>query len=189
IMLSLLGGVVSLTVAWMGVRVLMSFLPQGTFAVDLHLSPDARLLSFACALSLVSGVIFGLAPALKASRPDLVSTLKSDAGAAIGGRSSRWDLRRTLVSLQVALSLLLLAGAGLFVRTLSNLRGLDPGMNRQNLLLVDTNIGQLGYQPQRERTFHDRLREQVQRLPGVKAASIASITPLSGARWNSWVQF
>ena len=143
ITLSLLGGVASLTVAWMGVRVLMSFLPQGTFAVDLHLSPDARLLSFACALSLVSGVIFGLVPALKASRPDLVSTLKSDAGT-IGGRSSRWDLRRTLVSLQVALSLLLLAGAGLFVRTLSNLRGLDPGMNRQNLLLVDTNIGQLG---------------------------------------------
>ena len=189
ITLSLLGGVASLTVAWMGVRVLMSFLPQGTFAADLHLSPDARLLSFACALSLVSGVIFGLVPALKGSRPDLVSTLKSDAGTAIGGTSSRWDLRRTLVSLQVALSLLLLAGAGLFVRTLSNLRGLDPGMNRQNLLLVDTNIGQLGYQPQRERMFHDRLREQVQRLPGVKAVSVASITPLSWSRWNSTVQF
>ena len=89
---------------------------------------------------------------------------------------SRWDLRRTLVSIQVALSLLLLAGAALFVRTLANLRGLDPGMNRENLLLVETNIGQLGYQPQRERIFHDRLREDIQRLPGVRAAAVAVIT-------------
>src|SRR5207249_7766288 len=121
IMLSLLGGVASLTVAWIGVRVLVSFLPQGTFPVELNLSPDARLLSFACGLSVVSGLIFGLVPALKASRTDLVSTLKSDAGTLVGGRSSRWDLRRILVSVQVALSLLLLSGAGLFVRTLSNL--------------------------------------------------------------------
>jgi predicted permease len=187
--LSLLSGVASLTVAWTGVRVLVGFLPQGTFPAELNLSPDARLLSFACALSVLCGLTFGLAPALKASRPDLVSALKSDAGTVFGSHSRRWDLRRALVSLQVALSLLLLAGAGLFVRTLSNLRRLDPGMNRQNLLLVDTNIGQLGYQPQRERAFHDRLREAVQRLPGVKAASVASITPLSGSRWNSTVQF
>ena len=178
ITLSLLGGMAGLAVAWMGVRVLTSFLPRRTLPVELYLSPDARLLSFACAVSVVSGVIFGLAPALKASRPDLVSTLKSDAGSVIGGRSKRWDLRRTLVSFQVALSLLLLAGAGLFVRTLSNLRQLDPGMNRENLLLVETNIGQLGYQPQRERAFYDRLREEVQRLPAVKAASVASVTPL-----------
>jgi predicted permease len=61
-------------------------------------------------------------------------------------------------------------------------------MNRENLLFVDTNIGQLGYQPQRERAFHDRLRQEVQRMPGVRAASTASITPQSGSRWNNWVQ-
>jgi predicted permease len=188
ITLSLLGGAASLIVAWMGVGVLVTFLPQGTFPVELNLSPDARLLSFACGLSVVSGLIFGLVPALKASRTDLVSTLKSDAST-VPGRSGRWDLRRSLVSLQVALSLLLLAGAGLFVQTLSNLRGLDLGMDRQNLLLVDTNVGQLGYQPQRERAFHDRLREEVQRLPGVKAASAAWITPLSGSHIGSIVQF
>lgn len=187
ITLSLLSGIASLTVAWMGVRVLMTFLPQGIFPAELNLSPDARLLSFACALSVVSGLIFGIIPALKASRTDLVSTLKSDTGN-IGGRSSLWDLRRSLVSLQVGLSLLLLAGAGLFVRTLSNLRGLDPGIDRQNLLLVDTTISQTGYQPQRQRAFEDRLREEVQRLPGVKAASVAATTPLSGSRWSSWVQ-
>ena len=189
ITLSILGGMAGLACAWVGVRVLMSFLPRGTFPVELRLSPDTRLLSFACGLSVVSALIFGLAPALKASRPDLVSTLKSDACAIVDGRSRRWDLRRTLMSLQIALSLLLLAVAGLFVRTLSNLRELDPGMNRENLLLAETNIGQLGYQPQRERAFHDRLREEVQRLPTVKAASVAAITPLSGSRWKSTVQF
>ena len=61
-------------------------------------------------------------------------------------------------------------------------------MNRENLLFVDTNIGQLGYQPQRERVFHDRLRQEVQRMPGVRAAATASITPQSGSRWNNWVQ-
>src|SRR5439155_8248125 len=166
VMLSLLGGVARLIVAWVGVRVLMTFLPQGAFPVELSVSPDVRLLSFACALSAFSGLIFGLAPALKASRTDLVSALKSDAGSLVGGGSSRWDLRRTLVSLQVALSLLLLGGAGLFVRTLSNLRSLDFGLNRQNLLLVDTTIRQLGYQPQRQRAFHEQLREEAQKLPG-----------------------
>jgi predicted permease len=188
ITLSLLSGIASLVVAWMGIRVLTTFLPQGTFPAELNLSPDARLLSFAFALSVLSGLFFGIVPALKASRTDLVSTLKSDTGN-IGGRSSRWDLRRSLVSLQVGLSLLLLAGTGLFVRTLSNLRRLDPGMDRQNLLLVDTTIWQTGYQPQRQRAFEDRLREEVQRLPGVKAASMAATTPLSRSRWSLSVQF
>jgi predicted permease len=188
ITLSVLGGGAGLAVAWIGVRVLLTFLPRGVFPLELNVSPDIRLLGFAFGLSVVSGLIFGLAPALRASRPDLLPALKSESAFSNIGRSARWDLRRTLVSLQVALSLLLLAGAGLFVRTLANLRGLDPGMNRENLLFVDTNIGQLGYQPQRERAFHERLRDLVQRLPGVRAASLATITPLGGSRWNSTVQ-
>ncbi len=188
ITLSVLGGLAGLFVAWIGVRVLLSFLPQGTFPVELNLSPDARLLGFAFALSVISGLVFGLAPALGASRPDLVTALKSTEGSSNVGRSALWDLRRTLVCAQIAMSLLLLAGAGLFVRTLANLRGLEPGMNRENLLFTDTNLGQMGYQPQRERAFQDRLREDVQRLPGVLATATAAITPLSGSRWNSGVQ-
>jgi predicted permease len=186
--LSMLGGVAGLAIAWIGVRILLSFLPGGAFPVELNLSPDFRLLSFTFGLSLLTGLTFGLAPAVSANRPDLVSALKSDTGSSDHHRLSRWDLRRTLVSIQVALSLLLLAGAALFVRTLTNLHALDPGMNRENLLLVETNIGQLGYQPQRERIFHDRLREDIQRLPGVRAAAMAAITPLSGSRWNNSVQ-
>jgi predicted permease len=188
ITLSVLGGIAGLAVAWICVKVLVTFLPRGPFAVELNLTPDLRLLGFAFGLSLLSGIVFGLMPAMRSSRPDLVPALKSDSGSAVSGRAARWDLRRSLVCFQVALSLILLAGAGLFVRTLANLRGLDPGMIRENLLLVETNAGQFGYQPQRERMFHERLREEVQRMPGVRAASIASITPLSGSRWNGNVQ-
>jgi predicted permease len=189
ITMSVLGGLAGLVVAWIGVKVLLGFLPGvGGMAMELNLSPDLRLFGFAFGLSLLSGVIAGLAPAFRSSRPDLVPALKADAATASSGRSAIWDLRRSLVAAQVALSLLLLAGAGLFVRTLTNLKNLDPGMNRENLLFVDTNIGQLGYQPQRERVFHDRLRQQVQRMPGVRAAATASITPQSGSRWNNWVQ-
>jgi predicted permease len=188
ITLAVLGGLAGLAIAWLGVKLLVGFFPRGAFAVQLDLSPDLRILGFAFGLSLLTGVIFGLAPALRASRPDLVPALKSDSGATGAGRTHRWSLQRTLVSFQVALSLILLAGAGLFVRTLTNLRGLDPGMIRENLLFVDTNLGQLGYQPQRERAFSERLRDEVQRMPGVRAASLAAITPLSGSRWNGDVQ-
>jgi predicted permease len=186
--LSVLGGLAGLVVAWAGVQVLLSFMPRGTFPVQLNISPDLRLLGFAFGLSLLTGLLFGLAPAVRASRPELVPALKSVEGTSDSGRAVRWDLRRTLVSVQVALSLLLLAGAGLFVRTLSNLRNLDPGMNRENLLFVDTNLSSLGYQPQRERTFLTRLKEDVQRMPGVRAAALAAITPQSGSRWNNNVQ-
>ena len=185
--LSMLGGIAGLAVAWAGVRILTGFLPRGAFAVDLNLSPDLRVLGFALGLCVLSGLIFGLAPALRASRPDLVPALKAS-GATEGGRTRKWSLQRTLVTIQVSLSLLLLAGAGLFVRTLANLRDLDPGMVRENLLVVDSNISQLGYQPQRERDFHLRLREEVQRLPGVRSVGLAAITPLTGSRWNSNLQ-
>lgn len=188
ITLSVLGGIAGLAIAWICVKVLLTFLPRGPFTVELNLAPDLRVLGFAFALSLLSGLIFGLMPAMRSSRPDLVPALKSDSGSAQSGRAARWDLRRSLVCFQVALSLILLAGAGLFVRTLANLRGLDPGMIRENLLFVETNVGQFGYQPQRERAFQERLREDVQRMPGVRAVSIAAITPLSGSRWNGDVQ-
>jgi predicted permease len=188
ITLSVLGGTAGLAIAWICVKVLLTFLPRAPFTVSLNLSPDLRVLGFAFVLSLLSGLLFGLMPAMRSSRPDLVPALKSDSSSAASGRAARWDLRRSLVCFQVALSLILLAGAGLFIRTLANLRGLDPGMVRENLLFVDTNVGQFGHQPQKERMFQERLRDEVQRMPGVRAASIAAITPLGGSRWNGNVQ-
>ncbi len=187
--LSVLGGAAGLALAWFGVRVLLQFVPNDALSpVDLNLSPDGRLLGFAFAVTVLSGIVFGLAPALRASGQDPLMALKSDAASFRINRAARWEPGRMLVSLQVAISLLLLAGAGLFARTLVNLRSLDLGLNRGNVLFIDTNMTQTGYQPQRARIFYESLRREVQRLPGVKAASMAVVHPFGDSGWKERVQ-
>jgi predicted permease len=188
LMLGILGGLAGLAIAWLGVDLLLQFFPREVFALDLHLSPDARVLGFAFTLSVLTGLLFGFAPALRASRPELTSALKAGAGASDGGRVSRLDLRRGLVALQVALSMLLLAGSGLFVKTLANLRAVDLGLQVERLLFVSNNVHQLGYQPQKERQFDERLRDEAMKLPGVRAVSLAAVAPLGQSRWNEDVQ-
>ena len=185
VVLSLLGGIAGTVVAWAGVRVLLGFMPAGTFPIMLDLSPNFAVVGFAFGVSVLSGILFGLAPALRASKPDLIPSLKSDSSTGTGGRGSRWDLRRTLVAVQVALSVVLLVGAGLFVRTLTNLKNLDAGLARESLLLSRTNLDQLGYQPQKQRTIDSGVRDRVQRIPGVRSAALAAIAPLAGSRWNN----
>ncbi len=188
IIVSVLGGLAGLAFAYWSVKVLLGLMPNGTFPIDLNLSPDLRLLSFSFGVSLLTGLICGILPALKATRLDVISSLKNDLSAS-GSTLSRFglarlDLRKALVVTQVALSLLLLVGAGLFVRSLVNLRELDPGFLRENVLLVRTSAGSIGYKGQRLRTFEDRLLDAASRLPGVRVASLANVTPLEGSRWN-----
>jgi len=188
IIISVLGGLAGLAFAYWSVQVLLGLMPNGAFPIDLNLSPDLRLLSFSFGVSLLTGLICGILPALKATRPDVISSLKNDLSAS-GSTLSRFglarlDLRKALVVTQVALSLLLLVGAGLFVRSLVNLRDLDPGFLRENVLLVRTSAGSIGYKGQRMRTFEERLLDAASRLPGVRVASLANVTPLEGSRWN-----
>ena len=147
------------------------------------------MLGFAFGVSVLTGLLFGVAPALKATRPDLVPSLKNESAAPVATFSrfglGRIDSRRILVIVQVGLSLLLLIGAGLFVQSLENLRGLDLGFAREKVLLVGVDPGKNGYKGQRLRTFYDQLLERTRALPGVRAASLAAITPLGGSRWNS----
>ncbi len=185
--LALLGGLFGLGFAWVGVRVLMTLMPHDRNS-QIAVSPDLRLLAFAIGLSTLTGVLFGLVPAIRISRPDLANALKAGSSSGTASRGHRWDLRRTLVAGQVALSLLLLSGSALFVRTLANLRAIDPGLNPDNLLFVETNLGQLGYEPQHERAFEERLIARLHKVPGVRAASLAAIIPLGGSRWNGDVQ-
>jgi predicted permease len=185
VILAAIGGLAGLAFAYWSVRVLLTLLPTGTFPLDLHLTPDVRLLAFSFGVSLLTGLICGIVPAIKATRPDVVASLKSD----FTLRFARLDLRKALVVVQVALSLLLLVGAGLFVRSLENLRDLDPGFVRENVLMVGTSAGPIGYKGQRIRTFEDRLLSATSRLPGVRVASLAMITPLAGSRWNSGIVF
>ena len=178
---SVLGGITGLLFAWWGVSVLLGLLPKNTFPTELHLTPDLRVLGFAFAASLLTGLVCGLVPALQSTRPDLLASLKSETAAA---RRSRFDPRRILVVAQVAISLLLLIGAGLFVRSLSNLRNLDPGFVRESVLLVSVNPQASGYKGQRLRDYYERLLAKVGAYPDVRAASLANITPLSNSRWN-----
>jgi predicted permease len=183
VILAVIGGLAGLAFAYWSIKVLLSLLPSGTFPLDLHLTPDVRLLGFSFGVSLLTGLICGIVPALRATRPDVVTALKND----FTQRFAQLDLRKALVVVQVALSLLLLVGAGLFVRSLENLRDLDPGFLRENVLMVETRAGSIGYKGQRIRTFEDRLLSAASRLNGVRVASLAALTPLQGSRWNSGI--
>ncbi len=182
LVISTLGGLVGLLFATWGSRALLSFMPSQRVPVAIDTTPDLRLLAFAFGLSILAGLICGIVPALQATRPDLNSALKNEI-VSIG--RVRFDLRRILVVSQVAISLLLLIGAGLFIRSLLNLRNLDPGFQRESVLLVDVNPSDLGYKGQRLRDFYDRLLARVETAHDVRAASLAQITPLAGMRWNS----
>jgi predicted permease len=184
LLIAVLGGIVGMGIAWWGTHVMIGFMPRQRLPLDFHFAPDFRILSFALAVSLLTGILCGLIPALLATRPDLTSSLKNETQM-LG--HTRFDLRRALVVVQVALSLLLLIGAGLFVRSLSNLKSLDPGFVRDRVLLVHVDPENSGYKGQRLRDFYERLLARVSKNPEARVASLAEITPLSGMRWDGYI--
>jgi predicted permease len=127
----------------------------------------------------LTGVLFGLAPALQATRFDLIPALKNDAAGTAGGRR-KWELRRLLVILQVALSLVLLVCGGLFVRSLQNLKAVDHGYTPDQILSMMIAPDRSGYKPDQQRRFYDQLSERVRALPGVKSATYTNVLPLGG---------
>src|SRR5260370_1481407 len=134
ILLSLTGGGAGMLLAmWMD-RALIRFQPAGVWGITLSATPDAAVLIFTLLVSLLTGIIFGLVPGLQSTRPELATTLKDEAGSVAGGASA--GLRKSLVVAQVALSLLLLVGAGLFLQSLNNLKELHPGFHTHNLVTV-----------------------------------------------------
>jgi predicted permease len=179
LLLSLLGGLFGLLFAFWGADFLLSFLSQARFTLELQ--PDLRVLGFNLSVAVLTGVLFGLAPALQATRPNLIEALKNEIPA-LTGAGSRFELRKLLVVAQVALSLLLLIGAGLFVRTLQNLKGIDLGFRADKVLLLSMNPGLNGYKPEQVKSFYAQLLERVNRLPGVQSASLADM-PLMGGAW------
>jgi len=181
--LALAGGAVGLALAvWMD-RALLNFLPAGDSPLTISTAPDWRILAFNLGISLLTGIVFGLAPALQSTRPNLAGTLKDQVGSIAGGTAV--GLRKTLVAAQVALSLLLLIGAGLFIRSLSNLKGLDPGFRTTNLIGFAVDPPMNGYQPERSLDFYRRLRESLDALPGVESSSLAVMPVLTGDEWDS----
>jgi len=170
------GGALGLLFAFWSAQALTGFLTGRA----LDVSPDARVLGFTAAVSILTGLLFGAMPAIQATRPDLTPALKNDAAAGAQGRPM--GLGNLLVAGQVALSLLLLIGAGLFIRTLGNLKNLDAGFHADRVLLVSLNPGLSRYTPERTRNFYGQLLERVSALPGVRSASVAD-APLLGGRY------
>jgi predicted permease len=181
LLLAGLGGGLGLWLAGPIGKLLASFTPPvgRGFSTPLSLEGglDARVLVFTFCLSLLAGIIFGLAPALGASRTSLVTALKDGAGDGAGLR--RFSPRKLLVVAQVALSFLVLIGAGLCVRSLQRLQAIDAGFDPSRTLVMSLDLGPSGYDEARGQIFYQQLVERVTGLPGVESASLAQLTPLS----------
>ncbi len=177
------GGIAGLLLAmWMD-QALLGFLPASDAPLAISTTPDARILLFTMGVSLLTGIIFGLAPALQSTRPQLAGTLKEQVGSIAGGASV--GIRKTLVVTQVTLSLLLLIGASLFIRSLSNLKDLDPGFKIGNLLEFSVNPTMSGYKPERSLDFYRQLRENLDAIPGVESSTLAVMPVLADDEWDN----
>jgi predicted permease len=185
VLLSAAGGLAGLGLAvWMD-RTLIGFLPLGVTPLTVSSMPDGRVLGFTFAVAVLTGFVFGLAPALQATRPELAGTLKDQAGSVVGGTAV--GLRKSLVVAQVSLSLLLLIGAGLFIQSLRNLRDLNPGFHTENLLTFAMDPTLNGYKPERSLQFYRELTDRMNALPGVKSGALAVVQILDGNEWDQTV--
>ncbi len=182
--LSTLGGVLGLALAFWADKALMAvYLPSDSGNLNISTAPDLRILAFTLAVTVVTGVIFGLAPALQATRPDVGRTLKDQAGAVVGGGHGR--LRNALVVTQVALSLLLLIGAGLFLRSLKNLSNQGTGFPAERLVGFNIDPSLNGYTPKQLNGFYQQLADNLGALPGVKSVAVASMRIMENNEWDS----
>jgi predicted permease len=183
--LSFAGGAAGVLLALAMTKGLLALVPTEGNPLLIHAQPDLRILSFTLGLTFLTGLIFGLVPAMRASRPDLWTTLK-DAVGSIAGSSGSLFLRKGLVTAQVALSFLLLFGAGLFVRSLQNLKSVDTGFrDLDNLITFQVSPALSGYDAPRTVHFYDELLTQIRSVPGVKFAGLASVPLLHGWEWDS----
>lgn len=176
VLLSLFAGGVGLLLAGWLTRLVQSFSPPSDLPIRLEIGLDWSLLAFTFAVTVVTGVLFGLTPALSTTKTDLVTVLKEGNPVQLAGASR---LRRILVAGQVALSLALLIAASLVVRSLQNARNLDPGFNPDNQLVGTLDLGLQQYDEAKGRQFIRTLRDRLKNLPGVQAVGFADNLPLN----------
>jgi macrolide transport system ATP-binding/permease protein len=183
VVLSLVGGVLGILLAyWLLATLRAADLPL-PIPVNDEIAIDSRVLAFTALLSVLTGLLFGLAPALQGSRPDVVPILKNEnvpAGPGRRGIAGLFALRQLLVISQVALSLISLVAAGLFLRSLNGAHRIDTGFETRGVLVMAFNLGRDGYTPERGQLFYDRAIERAAALPGVVHASMAENPPLGG---------
>jgi putative ABC transport system permease protein len=181
LIIAVLAGVVGVALGWAATRALVAWgagqLPQGV-----PIGMDLRVLLFTLGLSLLTGIIFGTVPALQLSRVDLQSSLRDEGRSSSAGRH-RSRMKSALVVGQVALSLLLLVGAGLLLRSFQRLVGVDPGFDTQSVLAMNVSLPTVKYaKPEQQIAFFDELLRKVNELPGVRSAAISAALPLTSKR-------
>jgi predicted permease len=182
VLLASLGGLAGVLLALWGIRFLTLLLASGQEPFTLNAEMNWRVLLATLVVSVLSGTLFGLAPALQSTRPDVMPALKDIRGEASRGRRRGFrglSLSRVLVVAQVAMSLLLLVTAALFVRTLANLHAVELGFNQQNVLLFDVNARQAGHQDPEIADFYGALRRSLTGIPGVQSATLARASIIS----------
>ena len=179
VLLSAFGGLLGLAFAYWGCNALVAMMQHGNTAVSIDVHPDLNVLGFTVAVCVLTGVLFGLAPALRATRVELTPALKQTTGS-LGTTREKMYTSKSLVVAQVALSVVLLFCAGLFVRTLVNLETTNIGFSRDNLLLFGISPKNAGYKGQRYADLCREIQSRVAQLPGVKSATSSLILLLSG---------
>lgn len=192
VLLSVLGGVCGIIFAYWGVQAITALVTAGSSGhFPYVLGPDYRVLFFALGVCIATGILFGLAPALRSLRVDLAPTLKENISSLSGNvaRIGRFHLGDGLVATQVALSVLVLVGAGLAMRTLKNLRDTNPGFDTRNILLFKVDPTLLGYKDEQIENLYSELRQRLAALPGVASVTYASDALLDGGRWTETIHF
>jgi len=190
VLLSVLGGIVGVILAYWGVHAVTALITgDSTGHFPYIIAPDWRVLGFVLGICLLTGVLFGLAPAFRGTRLDLTPALKENASTLPGGFAGPGGFRlgSALVVAQVALSLLVLIGAGLLARSLENLRGINPGFDVRNLLLFEVNPGRLGYKDAQIENLFSEMRERLAAIPGVSSVSYSSMALLTDGEWSTTV--
>lgn len=179
VLLALAGGTAGVLLAVIVMRVFQAVPPPpGALPIAVEFTLDRGVLLFSLALSVATGILFGVAPAWQASRPGLVPSLKDDSFIP-DQRTRRFDLKKGLVVAEVALSVLLLIGAGLFLRSLGAIRAIDPGVAASELISAPININLLRYTKTQGRDFYERVVDRIEQLPGVSSASVTRIALFS----------
>jgi macrolide transport system ATP-binding/permease protein len=171
LLLALLGGTLGWLFAFWGTDLVRATYPRLDVTLDLDISPDLYVLKWMVVVTLSTVLIFGLAPALLASRPDLVAVLKSD-NAGRSGSGRRWNLNGLLVAAQVTITYIVLVCAGLFLRSWNNAVNVEPGFSTENMIMMTVDPGSLGYTHETAKRFHSELLKRIEAQPGVRAAAL-----------------
>ena len=180
VLLGTLGGILGLLLAWWAASWLRAMPPPaGALPLAPQFSIDLRVLLFTLALALLAGIVFGLAPALRISRPAIIPALKDESWTATDQRA-RFNLRNLLVVTQIGLSVVLLIAAGLFLRSLRHAQAITPGFDAEKVVTAPLNINLLRYTKPQGREFYRQAVERVEAIPGVQSASVARLVALGG---------